>query len=255
MPRNHSTWGRNRKRHDAPKKRVVQKGATFWNKEYAAADHLALSSEPAEDLLKYLRAVARREGQRAIGRGTFAVDMGCGNGRNLIHLAKVHQVAGVGFDISAEAIEQARAASQGLPLRFETRSIVGTFPELKDGEADLVLDMMSSHVLREKEREVYLREIARMLHSGGRWLLKTFLLDGDIHAKRMLRDAPADEPDSYIHPRIGAFEHVWSEEKLVDWIAPYFEIEKLERSHKHLIYGRAGKRRSIILHLVRKEEE
>jgi len=70
-----------------------------------------------------------------------------------------------------------------------------------------------------------------------------------LNVKRLLRDHPADEENSYIHPELGVYEHVWTEDELHEFFEPYFEIHKVHKSHKHLKRGRAGKRRTISAYL------
>lgn len=225
----------------------------FWNREYKTATHLALSTDPADDLEKFGRWVERRHAKAKHGKeasplrpGAFAVDFGCGNGRNLVYLAKKFGMKGRGFDISEEAVAQAEKARGTLAVSFAVRSIAGTFPELGDESADLALDMMTSHVLHAAEREIFRTELLRVLKPGGWLFLKTFLADDDLHVTRLLRYHPADEEDSYIHPALGIYEHVWWEDKLRAFLEPEFMVHKIEKSHKHMRRGEAWKRRSVV---------
>ncbi len=263
----------------------------FWNKEYKSPKHLALSEQPAEDLEKFSRWLARaweKEPQAILGidANSFVVDMGCGNGRNLAYLAKTFGCRGIGFDVSGEAIRQARMVAEKVDaeiaeeeggeggkrndkrgeksgdkkhsdkvsslLTFEARSIEGTFPEIADESVDLVLDMMSSHFLNEKQRIVFRDEVARILKPGGWLFFKTFCADGDLHTKRLLRDNPSEEAGSYIHPKFGMAEHVWTEEEIEGFFGEQFEVKKAEKSHRHILNGRAFKRRTITAYLERK---
>ena len=111
---------------------------------------------------------------------------------------------------------------------------------------------MTSHYLREAERLALIAEISRVLKPGG-WLLhKTFLLNEDQNAERLLRKYPAGETNSYIHPTIGTLEHVSTEEEIRELYGPYFEILKVEKTGKHILHGKAGKRRSIIVYLQKR---
>ncbi len=220
----------------------------FWDKEYKKPEHLALSTEPAEDLEKFTRWLERHSEKGTFFGVPFAVDLGCGNGRNLIYLAKDFGFSGIGYDISKEAIGQAQKAAEGLPVTFEVKSIAEKIPA-ENESVDIVLDMMVSHVLNGKEREFLREEVLRVLKPGGYYLHKSFLLEEDLNAKRMLRDYPASEPDTYIHPELKVAEHVWTIPKLKEFFEPHFEIKKIEKSHRHLLHGRAFKRRSVIAYL------
>jgi SAM-dependent methyltransferase len=210
--------------------------------------HLRLSQEPSADLTKFTRWLKRRFGEGALTRRTTILDLGCGNGRNLIYLSKTFGCRGVGIDSSAEAIWQARLKVAGLPLTFEVRSITEPLP-MENGSVDFVLDMMTSHTLRVAERAGLRTEILRVLSPDGFLFLKGFLLEGDRHAERLIRQYGAGEDNSYIHPTFGVYEHVWAEDELADFFGPFFEICKLEKSHKHLLRGRAFKRRTVSAYL------
>lgn len=223
----------------------------FWNKEYKGSGIFNLSVEPAEDLKKFTRWLEREYGKGFLDRKTSVLDLGCGNGRNILYLAREFGASGIGYDISEEAISQAKKAAGDLPLKFVARPIQGIFP-IEDASTDIVLDMMASHYLKDEERKIYLKEIVRVLKPGGWLLFKSFLKEEDRHAVRLLRDYPAGEEDSYIHPEHGTYEHVWAEEKMREFFSPYFDIEKVERSGKHLMNGKAFKRRHVIAYLRRK---
>lgn len=231
-----------------PFKRVQKKkrhGATFWDHEYAhGGGNLALSTEESEDLAKFTRWLGRQKDHRNLQQGDKVLDAGCGNGRNLIFLAQNFNVTGHGYDNSAAAIAQARMLSSGLPLTYEVRSIADPVP-LPDDSQTLALDMMASHFLNAKERANLRDETFRVLKPGGWLFIKTFLLDEDLHSKRLLAEHPADEPNTYIHPVIGVPEHVYSEAELIEFLEERFIIHKTYRSHKHIAKGKARKRRTI----------
>jgi SAM-dependent methyltransferase len=178
-----------------------------------------------------------------------ALDLGTGNGRHLVYMANVYGMHGIGYDISEEAINLARRASLQLPIKYEARSIEGDFDKVKDGSITLVIDMMTSHFLKSAEREHLRGEILRVLKTGGWLIFKTFLADEDLHTKRLLRDHPADEAGAYIHPEFGMYEYVWSERALREFFEPYFTIHKLDKSHRHIIRGKAGKRRTVTVYM------
>lgn len=227
----------------------MKKKKDFWNKEYRTGAHLALSDEPAEDLQKFTRWLERQYGRKFLNVTAQALDLGCGNGRNLIYLSKEFGMRGVGYDISAEAIAQAKKAAQELPLQFSVQKLQESVP-LPDASVTLALDMMSSHVLKRAERETLRGEILRVLRPGGWLFFKSFLLEEDAHAKRLLKEHPAEEEGMYIHPEIGKAEYVWTEETLREFFEPYFTVRDIEKSHKHRhADGTAWKRRTISAYL------
>ncbi len=224
-------------------------GATFWDSEYSSGgEHLALSDEESEDFAKFTRWLSRQKNELPLSKHTKALDLGSGNGRNLIFLAREFGVQGTGYDISTAAVAEAKRASADLPINYTARSIAGAI-DLADSSTDLVLDMMTSHFLRAGEREFLKNEIHRVLRPGGWLFMKTFLRDEDLHTERLIKEYPADEPGSYIHPVIGVLEHAYGEEELLEFLSDKFIVHKIYRSHKHRAHGKARKRRTVSLYL------
>lgn len=227
----------------------MKKQTDFWNKQYKKPTHLALSDVQSEDLEKFTRYLLREHGKKFLNVTTRVVDLGCGNGRNLIYLAREFGVHGLGYDTSESAITQAKRAAKDLPIQFEVRSIADSIP-FPDSSVMIALDMMSSHVLLKAERENLRSEVLRVLRPEGWFFFKSFLLDEDLNAERLLREAPGPEEGMYIHPEIGAPEYVWTESTLRDFFEPYFTIHKIEKSYRHLhADGSAWKRRTISAYL------
>ncbi len=230
----------------------MSKHKEFWNKEYRSSEHLALSTDPSEDLVKFTRWLEREYGREFLNPIAKVVDLGTGNGRNLIYLAESYGMRGSGYDISDVAIGEAQSAAQDLPLEFAVHSIDEPIPE-GDSSATLVLDMMTSHFLKKSEREALLKEIVRILKPGGWLFFKSHLADEDLNVKRLLKEHPADEAGAYIHPKMGVYEYVWTEEDAIAFFEPHFQIHKVQKSHRHLTrrHGKveAGKRRTFSMYL------
>lgn len=236
-----------RKPNFTKKKKRKQHGETFWDAEYKNPTHLKLSTNPSEDLEKFTRWVIRRKREDVFGPKASVLDVGCGNGRNLIYLNQSFGNPGVGYDISKAAIAQAAGFSRKMPIKYTARTIGGKL-DIEDNSQALVLDMMTSHFL-DKEERLFLRdEIHRTLEPGGLLFMKTFLKDGDLHTKRLVKELPGKELGSYIHPVMGVAEYVYGEEELVDFLSEKFVIHKIYRSHKHTFRGQARKRRTITIY-------
>lgn len=228
------------------KKRKVH-GTTFWDTEYTNPSHLKLSTIESGDLAKFTRWIARQNNELILQPGTSAIDAGCGNGRNLIYLAREFNMKGFGVDISSAAISQARRASDKLPLTYQVGSAGSPLP-LPDESQALALDMMTSHFLTKDERTALRDELYRVLIPGGFLFMKTFLKDEDLHTARLIKDYPGTETGSYIHPVMGVAEYVYSEDELVTFLSEKFIIRKIYRSHRHATKGGAGKRRTISIY-------
>jgi len=228
-------------------KKKNRHGTAFWDSEYTKAEHLALSTEASDDLEKFCRWLERETKRTILNPLSSAIDLGCGNGRNLVYLSRTFGMRGIGYDSSNAAIREARILSEGLPLEYTVRSIAGVL-DVPDESHMIALDMMSSHVLKTEERAFLRDEIHRVLRPGGYLFIKTFLRDGDLHSKRLIAENPAEEENSYIHPVIGVQEHVYSEEELTAFLEERFIIHKIYASHKHISRGKARKRRTIAMY-------
>lgn len=228
-----------------PKRR--RHGQAFWEREYTNSENLALSTAPSADLQKFLRWLDRQDTAFHPTATDTVLDLGCGNGRNLIYLNDVAGAEGVGYDTAAAALKAARVAAGERPLTFTRRSIAEPLL-LEDESVALALDMMSSHFLPEADRRRLRDEVYRVLKPGGWLFFKTFLRDDDLHTKRLLADHPGNEEGTYIHPVIGVPEHAYFEDELVEFLKEKFVIHKIYRSHKHKLRGKARKRRTISIY-------
>jgi SAM-dependent methyltransferase len=267
---------------------LMSSSKTFWNKEYSTPKHLTMSDEVASDLVTFERWVTRNAEWFPFPKDGLVLDVGCGNGRNIIPLCSEYGMKGIGFDISGVAVEQARKTLQlvskdksdadgniipgkKVDIEFKTQSASDPMDTLEDQSVDIVLDMMTSHYLRKGERELYIKELARVMKPYAWLFFKTFISDGDLHIKRLIQENPDTgevihdeqgniignipaEPNSYIHKKIGVFEHVFSEEEIFELYSPYFKIHKAMKSYKHIKDGKAFKRRTISVYMERKRE-
>ena len=225
----------------------------FWNKEYKDPEFFTLSEKPSADLEKYARWMQKEFGKDVFRPGLSVLDLGCGNGRNLIYFVDQFKMKGIGYDISEEAIIQAKKSAEALGFRiqFHVHSISDPFP-IPDESVDLVLDMMSSHFLTEKEREPYFKEVLRVLAPGGFFLFKSFYIAGDIHAKELIHKHSAGETNAYIHPRLKVYEYVWDDQAIQETFGPHFDLLHKEASHRHFNKGKPNKRRSVICYFQKK---
>ncbi len=233
------------------KKKTPAKKQAFWEEEYKAAGHLAMSSNPSEDLQKFMRWLERTFENGEIIPITHAADLGCGNGRNARFLSREYGITVVGFDYAHEAIEAVKILNKDFQFSsFFVHSLQDMPYPIESESCDLVLDMMASHVLSRAERKQQKEEIQRILRPGGWCFLKTFLLDEDLHARRLIKEHPGPEENSYIHPQMNIPEYVLTEQEIKQELEDAeFEVYKSLKSHKHMIDGHAAKRRSISFYI------
>lgn len=260
----------------------------FWNKEYKDPKHLTMSTEASGDLLDFVKWTNRNAEWPAFPKHGMIIDIGCGNGRNLIPLCYEFNMNGLGTEISEVAISQAKnlaieqrkeyeeegaKISPGLKIEFIKQSAEETADgalseKIADQSVDVVLDMMVSHQLVKKDREALAKEFARIIKPYGWLFFKTFILDGDSNAYRMIEEhkitreiinknpqfADEDgkpEKNSYIHPHTKGFEHVYNEDEIIELFSPFFKIYKVKKSYKHVLDGKPHKRRTVSVYMER----
>lgn len=254
----------------------------FWNKEYKDPKHLTMSTEPSSDLLEFVTWAKRNAEWPAFPNHGLVVDVGCGNGRNLIPLCYEFNINGVGMDISevalsqarnltktigVQAVEEGRNINPGLKIEFKKRGAEEPLP-FEDASVDVVLDMMVSHQLVKAKREQLAAECARIIKPYGWLFFKTFLLEGDLNAKRMLEEQGVNkdmvkknpafgdengipEKNSYIHSHTKGIEHVFTEEEVHELFGKHFKIYRVKKSHKHVKDGKPWKRRTMSVYMER----
>lgn len=225
----------------------------FWNDEYKNPQHLTMSAEPSSDLITFVRWAEKNAEWNPFPKDGFILDIGCGNGRNIIALGKESGMKGLGFDISEEAIRQAEKVKGDLPIDFVVKGAEEKI-DLPDESVDVVLDMMASHFLNHGERTAMVSEVVRVLKPYGWFFFKTFILDGDKNAHMLIANSPGGEKNTYLHPRIGVSEHVWTEDEIYETFTPHFKIYKLIKSHKHIKDGKPYKRRTVSVYMEKKRD-
>jgi SAM-dependent methyltransferase len=117
-----------------------------------------------------------------VERGTLpaggrALDLGCGNGRNAIFLAR-HGFAVDGVDYSATALAWARERAQeaGTQIAWHQASVFDI--PLEAGAYDLVYDSGCFHHIAPHRRGQYIQLVARTLKPGGWFGMTCFRPEG-----------------------------------------------------------------------------
>jgi SAM-dependent methyltransferase len=100
-----------------------------------------------------------------------AIDLGCGTGANVVHLAGLGYDAW-GVDFSEVAIRKAgeRAAVAGVTAEFVIGDLTATFIDGVEGPFDLILDFGTLDDLRGERREAMARTVTRLSRPGSLFL-------------------------------------------------------------------------------------
>ena len=204
---------------------MPQKSA--WEKEYQQSILVTGDDRPQNFLVQFLKYLKK---EKKLPMEDLAVlDLGCGTGRNSNYLAQRGNTV-CGLDIAENALQTATARAKKLGLEVEYRKQSIGRP-LLFGEAhfDLILDITTSNSLKSSEREVYLKEVSRVLKPGGFSILRALCKDGDQNAQNLLKSSPGGELDTYYLKDLKLTERVFSEKDLKDLYGRYFVFDKLAK--------------------------
>jgi SAM-dependent methyltransferase len=150
------------------------------------------------------------------------LELGCGNGRNAIHLAKAGCSVDA-IDFSRQALEWARerAQSAGAAVEFQHCSIFDA--EFTEGSYDLVYDSGCFHHLPPHRRKDYVELVSRALRPGGSYGLVCFRPEGG-----------SGYTDQQVYEKAGLGGGLgYSEERLrALWSRPPFSVHVLRRMRK-----------------------
>jgi SAM-dependent methyltransferase len=107
-----------------------------------------------------------------------ALDLGCGTGTNVVYLAR-HGWNAVGVDFAARAIAKARRRARDAGVSDRCTFLVGDVTRLDvGGPFDLGLDLGCLHSIPIAGRAGYAAGLARVVRSGGTYLLYAFAPGG-----------------------------------------------------------------------------
>jgi SAM-dependent methyltransferase len=212
-----------------------------WEKEYRNPKLVTNSDEPQIDFKHFIKWLRKHEHVEL--DGLRVLDLGSGTGKNSLFLAeRGSNVTGIELSTTAVKIAEQRAEERGLFAEFIEGSF-GNKLQFPDETFDLILDVVSSNSLSEKERTRYISESARVLKTGGHMFIKTLCKDGDKNAQYLLEHFPGPEPDTYIMPETRLVERVFSKDDIESLYSPFFKILSLERKHSYTQFqGKSYKR-------------
>ena len=101
------------------------------------------------------------------------LDVGCGTGENALYLAgSGFSVVGVDLSNRAIAAAGAKAAERRLRVDFQAGNVLSL--DFKDDVFDNVIDSGLFHTFPDNDRPTYVREVARVLVSRGRYFMLCF---------------------------------------------------------------------------------
>lgn len=217
----------------------------IWEKEYQNPKLVTLSNEPAQSFKDFVRFL--RKEQKVELLNLSILDLGCGNAKNSFYLSEqgVNNKI-VGVEISETALKHAHELAQGLiPAAHFIKQSIGVTLPFADSSFDIILDVTSSNSLSESERAVYLKEIQRLLKSGGYFFIRALCKDGDKNAQNLIKEFPGKEKDTYIMPDLGLTERVFSRENLIETYSHLGEMLYLDKETHYTKFNNKSYKRNF----------
>jgi SAM-dependent methyltransferase len=143
----------------------------------------------------------------------LAIDVGCGTGRNSLYLAQ-HGFTVYAIDQVPRLVNELQIKAQALGLTPRLQAICGDVCEpwpLGDASAGVAVDTFCyKHIMDAKDRAAYRRELARVVKSGGLFLLTLASIEDGYYGSlpyrsvssgmRAIRD-PANGIESVLYER------------------------------------------------------
>ena len=146
------------------------------------------------------------------------IELGCGIGNYVMYLSSLRfDAAGVDFSETAINIAKKTSKDKELDCNFLAADVLGDLTEIQD-TFDFVYDWELLHHIFPEYREQYLRNVCRLLKSGGKYLSVFFSEDSpQFGGKGKIRKTPLDT-ELYFS----------SEKEMVPIFEPLFEIKELK---------------------------
>jgi len=207
----------------------------IWEREYKNPLLVTKNDGPQADTLRFLKFLKKEKKYKLNNRNVL--DLGCGTGRNSNYLADRGNKV-VGIEISKTALNIAIARAESLDVFVDYRvGDIGKPYDILDNSIDVVLDITSSNSLDEKGREIYLKEVNRVIKNGGYFFVRALCKDGNKNVKNLLKENPGEEYDTYILPEIGLVERVFSRSDFIKMYNQYFKILHLEKKTSYTTFN------------------
>jgi ubiquinone/menaquinone biosynthesis C-methylase UbiE len=153
------------------------------------------------------------------------LDVGCGNGRNLIPFAKLGFEC-YGIDFSKNMIEVAKKKFEKLKLKCVFKVADARNLPFEDESFDYVICVAVLHHLKKSECEKALSEIKRVLKTGGRALLTVWNKYSSFNLDLILKPKEAYIPWRKKDKTYMRYYYLYNWWEFKDIVGKYFSIEK-----------------------------
>jgi SAM-dependent methyltransferase len=219
----------------------TQNFISLWSTEYQRKGiPSSFREEPSGSVVEFYRFLTEMN---------HRLDLGCGTGRNSLFLAEqgfdVHSV-----DFVPDMIEKLRyhSESQGLANRIHgyCQSVTDSWP-FQPGTFDVAIDTFCyKHQIEKTGKETYRRELARVLKSGGFYLLTLAGIDDGYYGP-LLKTSPNPRERVIVDPANGIPSILYSKEDIEREFADCFHL--VHYRHKQRDWKMHGKEHPRSTHL------
>lgn len=220
-----------------------------WKAEYAGKGiPSSFRSEPSQIVLDFAQFLERKE-----LHARRILDIGCGKGRNGAYLASLgHQVTGMDLVEDNIAALKERAAKLGLNVSGIAHDISKRFP-FPDSSFDCAIDIFCyKHQVEQETRNLYKRELLRILKPGGLFLLSLASVEDGFYGP-LLKDSPRPDQNMIIDPFTGIASILFTQADIIKTFEPEFVIEFSEnRTSESPMHGKTY-RRSVLSFILRED--
>ncbi len=198
-----------------------------WDREYKKPKLMTGGDKPQADTLRFLKFLKKEQKYKVESKNIL--DLGSGTGRNANYLASLeNNVIGIEISETALKIAQERAFYNGVEVDYRLGDI-GSKYDIPNEFVDIILDITSSNSLDEQGREVYLKEMHRVLRKDGYVFVRALCKDGNVNVKNLLKLSPGKDYDTYYMKDLDLTERVFSKVDIVEMYSKYFNILHLEK--------------------------
>lgn len=212
----------------------MRKQQKIWQSEHTKLNSIPsmASPKPASGVVSFVEYLK----QKGIEPTKKVVDIGCGQGRNAIYLAK-EGFEVYGIDYIKEALDKTRllADKNGVSVDLIETEIDKPWP-FEDNFFDIAIDSFSSIDIETKEgRGVYRDEMFRTLKPNGYALVTVVSADDEIE-REMIQKHPGGEKNSTIWLDNQKFQKDYDGEELRDFYKDFkiLELKEITKPAKKL---------------------
>ena len=201
----------------------MRKQQKIWQLEHTRLNSIPsmASTEPSSGVISFVEFLR----EKGIDSPKKVIDVGCGQGRSAVYLAKEgFQVTGI--DYIKEALEQTKklADQNEVSINLVEDEIDKTWP-FEDNYFDIAVDSFSSIDIETKEgREVYRNEMLRTLKPGGYALVMVVSANDELESQ-MIKESPGAEKNSTIWPDNQKFQKDYDEQELREFYKDFKILE------------------------------